>query len=233
MIVGERKPFDEIKESVKDYKKLLILGCGTCVSVCMAGGEKEVELIASQLRMANKLEGRDMEIGELTIQRQCDKEYIEPILEQAKGYDAVLSMACGAGVQLLSDMLEPKPVIPALNTRFIGIAEEEGVWSERCRACGNCLLGEFGGICPVARCPKSLLNGPCGGSQNGKCETDPNRDCAWALIYERLKAQGRLDNLLKVRPPKDFTYQDFPARQINEDYLKAEMEAEEEGAPAK
>ena len=233
MIVGERKPFDKIKESVKDYKKLLIVGCGTCVSVCMAGGEKEVELIASQLRMANKLEGRDMEIGELTIQRQCDKEYIEPILEQAKEYDAVLSMACGAGVQLLSDMLAPKPVIPGLNTRFIGIAEEEGVWSERCRASGNCLLGEFGGICPVARCPKSLLNGPCGGSQNGKCETDPERDCAWALIYERLKAQNRLDNLLTVRPPKDFTHQDFPARQVNEDYLKAELEAEEEGAPAK
>ena len=224
MIVGERKPFQEIKESVRDCKKLLILGCGTCVSVCMAGGEKEVELLASQLRMSSRLDGTDIEIGELTIQRQCDKEYIEPIVEQAKNYDAVLSLACGAGVQLLYDMLEPVPVIPGLNTRFIGVAEEEGVWSERCRACGNCVLGEYAGICPITRCPKSILNGPCGGSQNGKCETDPNRDCAWALIYERLSKQGRLDKICKIAPPKDFRTQDRPARQVNEDYLKAEME---------
>lgn len=224
MIVGERKPFEEIKGSVQGYQKLLILGCGTCVSVCMAGGEKEVELLATQLRMANKLENNDVEIGEATIQRQCDKEYIEPIVEKAKNYDAVLSLACGAGVQLLADMLEPIPVIPGLNTRFIGIAEEEGAWSERCRACGNCVLADFGGICPIARCPKSILNGPCGGSQNGRCETDPNRDCAWALIYERLKKQGKLDNIIRVAPPKDFRTQDHPARQVNEAYVKAEME---------
>jgi ferredoxin len=224
MIVGERKPFDEIKESVKDFKKLLIVGCGTCVSVCMAGGEKEVELLATELRMANKSDGRDVEIGEVTIQRQCDREYIEPIVEMAKGYDAVLSMACGAGVQLMADMLEPIPLIPALNTRFIGIAEEEGVWAERCRACGQCVLGQYAGVCPIARCPKSILNGPCGGSQGGKCETDPNRDCAWALIYDRLIKMGLLDNICSVAEPKDFRTQDFPARQVNEDYLKAEME---------
>lgn len=224
MIVGERKPFDEIKESIEGYQKLLIVGCGTCVSVCMAGGEKEVELLATQLRMANKLEGKDVEIGEVTIQRQCDREYIEPIVEMARNYDAVLSMACGAGVQLIADMLEPIPVIPGLNTRFIGIAEEEGVWAERCRACGKCVLGQYAGICPIARCPKSILNGPCGGSQGGKCETDPNRDCAWALIYDRLIKQGKLDNIIGVAPPKDFRSQDYPARQVNEDYLKAEME---------
>lgn len=224
MIVGERKPFDEIKESIEGYKKLLIVGCGTCVSVCMAGGEKEVELLATQLRMANKMEGKDVEIGEVTTQRQCDREYIEPIVEMARNYDAVLSMACGAGVQLIADMLDPIPVIPGLNTRFIGIAEEEGVWAERCRACGKCVLGQYAGICPIARCPKSILNGPCGGSQGGKCETDPNRDCAWALIYDRLIKQGKLDNIIGVAPPKDFRSQDYPARQVNEDYLKAEME---------
>ena len=224
MIVGERKPFDEIKESVADYNKLLIVGCGTCVSVCMAGGEKEVELLATQLRMANKLEGRDVEIGEVTIQRQCDREYMEPIVEMARDYNAVLSMACGAGVQLMADMFDPIPVIPGLNTRFIGIAEEEGVWAERCRACGKCVLGQYAGICPITRCPKSILNGPCGGSQGGKCETDPNRDCAWALIYDRLSKQGKLDNIIGVAPPKDFRNQDYPAKQVNEDYLKAEME---------
>ena len=137
MIVAERKPFEEIKEKVKDYKKLLILGCGTCVSVCHAGGEKEVELLATELRMANKLEGKEVEIGEITIERQCDKEFIEPIIEKAREYDAILSMACGAGVQFVAEMLETMPVIPALNTRFIGIAAEEGIFAERCRACGN------------------------------------------------------------------------------------------------
>jgi ferredoxin len=221
MIVGERKPFDEIKAKVQGYKKLLILGCGTCVSVCMAGGEKEVELLASELRMANQLDKKDVEIKEATIQRQCDKEYIEPIVEMAKKYDAVLSLGCGAGVQLVADMLEPMPVIPGLNTRFIGVAEDEGKWSERCRACGNCVLGEYAGICPITRCPKSIMNGPCGGSQNGKCETSKERDCAWALIYERLKKQGKLDSLMAVAAPKDFRKQDFPAKQVNENYVKA------------
>ena len=204
MIVAERKPFDEIKESIKECKNVLILGCGTCVSVCMAGGEKEVELLATQLRMVNQLKNKDVEIGEETIQRQCDKEYIESIVEKAKNYDTVLSMACGAGVQLLADMLEPMPVTPALNTCFIGVTEAEGVWAERCQACGDCMLDKTGGICPITRCVKGLLNGPCGGSEGGKCEVDPERDCAWHLIIERLDKLGRLDELEAVVPPKDW-----------------------------
>ncbi|MFC1864649.1 methylenetetrahydrofolate reductase C-terminal domain-containing protein [Chloroflexota bacterium] len=204
MIVGERKPFDEIKDKIRDYKKVLILGCGTCVSVCMAGGEKEVELLGSELRMVNQLEGRDVEIGEETIQRQCDKEFIEPIVEKAKNYDVILSMACGAGVQLVADMLEPIPVTPALNTCFIGVTEAEGVWVERCQACGNCVLDKTGGICPIARCAKGLLNGPCGGSEGGKCEVNPDLPCAWHLIIERLSKLGRLDELEAVIPPKDW-----------------------------
>jgi len=124
MIVGERKPFEELKQGLNGYKKVLILGCGTCVSVCMA-------------RMANKLDNRDVEIREATIQRQCDREYIEPILEMAGECDVVLSMACGAGVQMVADLAEPIPVIPALDTRFIGVADGEGEWSEKCRACAG------------------------------------------------------------------------------------------------
>ena len=205
MIVGERKPFEEIKKSLADYKKILILGCGTCVAVCMAGGEKEVELLATQLRMSNRLENKDVEIGEETLQRQCDREYIEPIVEKAKNYDAVLSMACGAGVQLVAEMLEPIPVIPALNTSFIGITEAEGTWVEWCGACGNCVLGKTRGICPIARCAKGLLNGPCGGSVDGKCEVAPDIPCAWQLIYDRLDATGELDRLEEIEPPKDWS----------------------------
>jgi ferredoxin len=223
MIVAERKPFEEIKEKVKDYKKLLILGCGTCVSVCHAGGEKEVGLLSTELRMANKLEGKEVEIGEITIERQCDKEFIEPIIEKAREYDAILSMACGAGVQFVAEMLETMPVIPALNTRFIGIAAEEGIFAERCRACGNCVLADYGGICPMTMCAKSLVNGPCGGYKNGKCETSSERNCAWIMIYERLAKQGKLDKMREISTLKDYSVQSHPARQVNEAYTKAEI----------
>jgi ferredoxin len=223
MIVADRKPFEEIKEKVKDYQKLLILGCGTCVSVCHAGGEKEVELLATELRMANKLEGKNVEIGELTIERQCDKEFIEPIVEKAREYDAILSMACGAGVQFVAEMLESIPIIPALNTRFIGVAAEEGIFAERCRACGNCVLADYGGICPMTMCAKSLVNGPCGGYKNGKCETSSERNCAWIMIYERLTKQGKLDRMREISALKDYSVQSHPARQVNEAYTKAEV----------
>jgi ferredoxin len=203
MITAERKPFDQIKDKVKDYGSLLILGCGTCVSVCMAGGEKEVQLLASELRMKNQLDGKD---------------------ETAKKYDAVLSMACGAGVQLVAEMLEPQHVIPALNTRFIGITQAEGIWVERCRACGNCILADYGGICPNTICAKGLINGPCGGSKGGKCEASAEKDCAWVLIYNRLKKQNRLDTITKMFLPKDYSAQAHPSQIVNEAYLKAEME---------
>ena len=216
MIVGERKPFDEIKESIKEYKRILIIGCGTCVSVCMAGGEKEVELLASQLRMANNLEGKHIEIAETTIQRQCDREYIEPITVTAKDHDAIISMACGAGVQFLAEMFEPLPVIPALNTRFIGVTEAEGIWAERCHACGDCKLASFGGICPVTICAKGLINGPCGGSTLGKCEAGNDKDCAWILIYRRLKQQGRLAILKEFFKTHDHSLQAHPVRLVKE-----------------
>ena len=222
MIVAERKPFDEIKERVKNFKKVLVLGCGTCVSVCQTGGEKEVELLAAELRMAGKLAGAEIEIGEATIQRQCDREYVEPIMEKAREYDAVLSMACGAGVQFVAEMLEPMPVLPALNTRFIGVAAEEGIFMENCRACGNCLLADYGGICPMTMCAKSLVNGPCGGYKDGKCETSTERNCAWIMIYERLTKQGKLDNMRDIAALKDYRAQSHPARQVNEAYTKAE-----------
>lgn len=218
MIVGERKPFAEIEGIVKGYKQLMVLGCGTCVAVCHAGGEKEVELLASQLRMSNQMQEEDVKITEMTVQRQCDREYIEPIIEQARECDAILSMACGAGVQFVAEILEPMTVMPALNTRFIGVNLGEGQWSEKCRACGNCMLTEYGGICPMTMCAKSLVNGQCGGSTNGKCEVG-EWDCAWVLITERLKKQGKLDKWRKTPPIfKDYKSQQHPAQQINEFY---------------
>lgn len=225
MIVGERKPFEQIWDSIKDLKSVLVLGCGTCVAVCQAGGDKEVGLLASELRMKSQMEGKNIKIGEATIERQCDREFFDSIKDIAKNYDVILSMACGAGVQFCAEVLEPQRSIPALNTRFIGVTEQEGNWAERCRACGNCVLGSYGGICPMTICAKSLVNGPCGGSKNGKCEAGQDKDCAWVLIYNRLKKQNRLDDLRRSAEPKDYSKQSHPGRYVNEAYSKPEMEA--------
>jgi len=205
VIMGERKPLSEIKEMLEGYKKVLVLGCRTCVAVCMAGGDKEVELLGSLLRIASQKDGAELEIVEDAVERQCDIEYIEPLKEKVEECDVVLSMACGCGVQFMAELYANKPVLPAINTNFIGVTESVGVWTERCAQCGNCVLHLTGGICPIARCSKSLLNGPCGGSQNGKCEIDPEVDCGWQLIYDRMATLGQLDKLAEVIPPKDWT----------------------------
>jgi ferredoxin len=228
MIVGERKAFDQIWESVKNFKSVLVLGCGTCVAVCQAGGEKEVGLMASQLRMKVQMDGRQIKIGEATIERQCDRDFFEAIKEKAKEYEAILSMACGAGVQYTAEIFETTKVVPALNTRFIGVTLAEGTWSEKCRACGSCVLGEYGGICPMTICAKGLLNGPCGGSKNGKCEAGQDKDCAWVLIYNRLKKQNRLEILQGLVEPKDARTQTHPATVVNEAYLKPTLASAEE-----
>jgi ferredoxin len=218
MIVAERKPFDEIKTMLAGCRKVFILGCDTCVSVCMTGGKKEVGLLASQLRMSFKKDGRDIQIDEDTVERQCNREYMELVLNKLQEYDLVVSMACGAGVQLLSDLSEPLQILPGVNTRFIGMTPKDGTWEERCRACGDCVLGETGGICPVTVCAKGILNGPCGGTDHGKCEVDKEKDCAWTLIYRRLEKMGKLDNIRKDFPPRNHLAQSHPAKQVHEVY---------------
>jgi len=221
MIVAQRKGIEEVKKMVEGKSRILIAGCGTCVAVCMAGGEREVGILASMLRMAVKLDsGRDSEVTEITMERQCDREFIEPFDKQLRDCDAVISTACGIGVQFLADYLGDIPVVPGVNTKFLGSNEGGGTWSERCRACGECVLGETGGICPITICAKSLLNGPCGGTNKGKCEVDKDKDCAWTLIYRRLEKLGALDNIRKIFPPKNHHAQTHPSRMIHEAYKK-------------
>jgi ferredoxin len=215
MIVAEIKPFEEIKEMLKGYKKVLILGCGTCTTVCRSGGRKQVELLASALRMAGKTGGNEINVGEQTILRQCDPEFIIRIKDEAEQYDVILSMACGAGVQAMAEIFREIPVLPALNTVFIGITEEKGVWSERCLACGECILWRTGGICPVTRCAKGLIEGPCGGSQRGLCEVSKDTPCAWQLIYARLKKLNQLHFLKEAAQPK--TKPVHPRKLVRED----------------
>jgi len=205
LIIGERKPISEILDMIADFEKIFVVGCNSCVAICLAGGEKEVGLLASAIRLARKKEGKQVEIVEGIVERQCEVEFLQEVKEQIEAADLVLSMACGVGVQTIVENFPNKIVYPALNTSFMGEPREQGIWVELCAGCGNCILDKTGGICPIARCAKSLLNGPCGGSQDGKCEVDPDIDCAWQLIYDRLKAIGQLYKLEEILPPKDWT----------------------------
>ena len=204
MIVAERKPLDEIERLIGDARSVLVVGCGTCVAVCFAGGERETAMAAASLRMASKLHGGEKAVCDVTVQRQCEWEYLDAIAEQVREADVVVSLACGIGAQAMAEHFPEVWVVPGLNTSFLGMPTEQGVWAERCAACGDCILGLTGGICPIARCSKSLLNGPCGGSEGGHCEISPDVPCAWQLIYDRLRAMNKLDVLLELQPPKDW-----------------------------
>jgi ferredoxin len=222
MVVGERKPFEEITGMLEGNKKILVLGCGGCVTVCLTGGQDEVRVLSSQLRMARDKAGNPIEIIEKTVERQCDPEYVEEVSGIIPEVDAVLSMACGAGVQYVAERYKNVPVYPALNTSFVGGSTKEGYYVEKCQTCGSCKLYYTGGICPIARCSKSLLNGPCGGSTKGKCEIDPEVDCAWQLIINRLQALDRMDlyednmGINDWRPNRD----GGPRKMVREDFQR-------------
>ncbi len=205
MIVAERKPIDEILEMLAPHSKVLVLGCGSCVTVCLTGGERQAEMLASQLNLAAKVKGLDLKADVDCITRQCDREFAEDLARDPKDYDAVLSIACGVGVGFMSGLFPDTPILPGLNTTFYGAGVQDGMWEEYCHGCGDCVLGWTGGICPIARCSKSLINGACGGTNDGKCEVSSDMDCAWYLVFNRLKDTHRLDELRKLRPARDWS----------------------------
>ena len=222
MIVAEQKPIEEIKGFLEGCKRVLVLGCGTCVTVCLAGGEREVGILGSAVRMSLKLIGRgNVVVDECTIERQCEDAFIDILAGRVGDYDAICSLGCGAGVQALARRFVKTPLLPGVNTTFIGVLEKQGVFTEECAGCGDCKLAIFGGICPVTRCAKKLLNGPCGGSQNGKCEVNPETDCAWQLIIERLRILGQMDNLRIYVPPKNWqtSLSGGPRKMVREDHM--------------
>ena len=222
MITAEQKPIDEIRGMIAPYKRILTLGCGSCVAECAAGGEKETAALASALRMAARMNDEEAAIHEKTVDRQCVKEFIIQLDGILDSYDAVLSLGCGAGVQAVADMYPEIPIIPALNTEFLGETRDQGLWVENCLGCGDCMLYYFGGVCPLARCSKQILNGPCGGSVEGRCEVDPDIPCAWQLIIDRLTRFGALDRLEAIYPPKNWARKQGsgPRKIIREDQQK-------------
>ncbi len=203
MIIGEQKPIETLLEMLSPFDNILLLGCHGCVTVCRSGGEKEVEILASTIRLARETADRPIEIREVTLERQCDPEYLEVMRPYLEDYQAVLSIACGAGIQFVAEKFTAARVLPGLDTTFIGVTEQQGVWAERCQACGDCVLHLTGGICPVTRCSKSLFNGPCGGTTtSGSCEVNKDIQCGWLLIIDRLRSTQQLENYRKILPMK-------------------------------
>jgi len=200
--ITKLKPLEEIMQSLDKCKKVYLVGCGTCTTTCHTGGKSEV------LDMKEKLEAAGKKItGWMVVPTACDdltKYALEEQAEEVNKADAILAMTCAFGVQTMA-MFADKPVYPALNTLFIGKEEAPGQFIEVCMQCGDCVLAKTAGICPLVRCAKSLLNGPCGGSVGGKCEVSPDIPCAWQLIYDRLEALGQLDALEEIVPLRDWS----------------------------
>ena len=219
MIVAERKPLAEIIKSVEPFEKVLVLGCGECVTVCMAGGDKEARETALAISIARNKAGKAVEVKSHTVERQCEFEYLESTRKLVEEADVVVSLACGVGIQTMNMHFDEKQTLPGVNTTFMGLPTQQGVWMENCLGCGKCVLDETMGICPIARCTKSMLNGPCGGSQNGKCEISKDLDCGWHLIVERMMKFGKLGDLAEVKPPKDWStsHHGGPRKMIRED----------------
>lgn len=199
--ITKQKPFDEIKQQLDRIDPVYIIGCGTCATMTKTGGREEVIAMRERLQELGKLV-----TGWTVIPTACD-EMTEVAMRENNGAiqnaNGILVMACALGVHKVSSYID-KPVIPALDTLFIGVEDSPGYFHEVCAQCGQCVLGETAGICPLTACHKGLLDGPCGGTNNGKCEVDKEKDCAWTLIYQRLKAQGRLDLMRKRHSPRNF-----------------------------
>ncbi len=210
MIITQKKPIDELLAMLEGVKKVAIVGCGNCASACQTGGEKEIQ------EMKALLEGRGMEVVATVLPEECCHKMLvkkETKVLRDCGAEAIVGMACGDGVQTVADNIA-LPIYPANNTVFLGQIERVGMFHEYCRMCGDCVLGSTGGICPITKCAKSLVNGPCGGQKHGKCEVNPENDCAWIQIYNRLVALGQENLLLKPRPDKSHGDVSYP-RHIN------------------
>ena len=199
MIVSKKKPIEELMAMLTGIKKVGLIGCGNCASTCNVGGEPEIAALKEYL------ESQGIEVvGTAIPGDSCHKMLVRKEIKGvlAAGPEALISMACGSGCQTVAENCKI-PVFPANNTVFVGQTERVGIFHEMCRTCGDCVLGETGGMCPITKCAKCLVNGPCGGQKNGKCEVDPNNDCAWILIYNKLKEQDALSKMVKTQEDKD------------------------------
>jgi hypothetical protein len=216
MIKIKRKPFAEIRAFLEPYSTILNVGCGGCASVCLGGGQKEVQELNAEIETVAKSQGRPISIRAFTVERACNMFYLQDLDPFVEQMDCLTSMACSAGTQLIAERFPDIPVFPMVNTHAIGVDRDVGVYEESCRSCGDCVIGYTGGLCPVTRCAKGLFNGPCGGTQpGGMCEVNVAIPCVWYQVYERLSRQGRVEDILKVREPME--WQDQVRRMVIQD----------------
>lgn len=204
MIIAKLKPLEEILQYIQNYDKVLVLGCKECAYGCSTGIEKEVKRVAERIKREREKIGGSIHVFKKTLIRQCEPEYIKLIEEFKDEVNAIISLGCGVGVNLIADLYPRIEVYPGVNTLFLGAKIKEGYWVEKCRACGDCIIGYTAGLCPITRCPKNLLNGPCGGAKNGICEVRKNLPCVWQQIIRRLKNRGKLENLMEIWEAMDW-----------------------------
>jgi ferredoxin len=207
--ITQKKPAEEIERLLKGLNRIFIIGCGTCVTLTHTGGEPEVRELKKDLSEKGKLI-----TGTTVVPVACDnltREFLGEFGEQIKQSDALLITSCAFGVQTIARQLK-KMVVPAVNTMFIGKETAFGTFDEICTQCGTCIIGETGGICPVTNCHKGLVNGPCGGTNHGKCEIDVNKDCVWTLIYKRLTELDRLDSMRTYQKPRNHLGEPKPGK---------------------
>jgi ferredoxin len=207
--ITKQKSTEEIVALLEGSERVFIVGCGTCVTLCRTGGALEVDEMSLRLKGLGKFV-----TGTMVIPVACDEFSGEALAQHEGAIDqtqAALIMTCAFGVQTFARQVQI-PVIPALDTLFIGKERGLGLFDEICTQCGDCILGETGGLCPVTSCHKGLVNGPCGGTNHGKCEIDSDKDCVWTLIYERLKAQGKLERMRRYQPPRNHQVSPRPGR---------------------
>ncbi len=207
--ITQQKPIEEIEQLLEGMDRIFIIGCGTCTTLTRTGGVEQVAGIAENLSAKGKVI-----TGTTVVPVTCDNltsdilSEFGPRMNQA---DALLVMSCAFGVQTIATQTG-QMVVPAQNTLFIGKENAYGQFNEICTQCGTCVIGETGGICPVTACHKGLVNGPCGGTNNGKCEIDDNKDCVWTLIYNRLKDLDRLDCMRTYKKPRNHLGEPSPGR---------------------
>jgi ferredoxin len=216
MIGTQPKPLSEVVDAIGPPQSLFVIGCGGCAKVCHTGGDPEVEEMAQRL----EAEGYTV-LAKGVPERTCYIQHVRAFFDERQGplreCDSIVVLGCGGAVQTVRQATEEralvKNVVSALNSiGHMDTVIPDALWVERCSECGDCMLNETGGICPITLCAKGLVNGPCGGSRNGKCETDPERDCAWELIYRRLQILGKLDSMRKIRSPRDHSKANRPRK---------------------